>query len=76
MKRDNSQIKFNHKFYEVETNARKAQFRIAQLEKMEIELMSKIRSTTNYHQQVIDQLHEVVYTQSLGPTKRINNEIK
>ena len=38
--------------------------------------MRKINATANYHQSVINDLQEVVYTQSLGPSKRLNNEIR
>ena len=62
MKRDSSQVRFKSKFTEVEADARKAELRIAQLEKMESELMNKLRTTANKHHKVINNLQQVVYT--------------
>ena len=49
LSRNNSKVRLKVKFVEIESQAKKTEKRIAQLEKLEDELLNKIKTTANHH---------------------------
>ena len=75
MKKDEKEARLKAKFDGAEADAQKTKERLEALEKLESELLDKIKTTANHHQKVIHSLQEANHYQSISVSRRVNSQL-
>ena len=75
MKKGEKDARLKAKFDEAEADAKNTQQRLEQLEKLESELLDKIKTTANHHQKVVCSLQEANHYTSISVSRRVNSQL-